>query len=91
MSVSVAASAKSTSVFGIAGQQRRERGVSFNAGLPQAPHGFEALGDGGAMRLVEAADIVAIGGNRKAHPQVRALRASACSRARSRRMSGPRV
>src|SRR6202167_5672884 len=38
--------------FGIARQQRRQRGVYRDARGAQAPHGFQTLRDGRAMRLI---------------------------------------
>src|ERR1035441_1580377 len=55
--------------FRIARQQRRQRGVYRNARGAQAAHGFQALGRGRAVRLVQAAHAIAIRGGGKAHAQ----------------------
>src|SRR5580658_5457176 len=44
----------------IARQQRRQRGVHRDARRAEAAHGFQTLGDGRAVRLIEAAHAVAI-------------------------------
>src|ERR1700733_672964 len=58
----------------IAGQQRRQRGVGWNAGCAQAPQSLEALGNGRAVRLVQAAHRLEIGGDREAHAHGSQLR-----------------
>jgi hypothetical protein len=55
--------------FRIAGQQRRQRGVYRDARGAQTAHGFQALGDGCTVRLVQAAHAIVIRGDRKADAQ----------------------
>src|ERR1022692_3158877 len=55
--------------FRIARQQWRQRGVYRNARGAQAANGFQALGRGRAVRLIQAAHALAIRGDGKAHAQ----------------------
>src|ERR1035438_130949 len=55
--------------FRIARQQWRQRGVYRNARGAQAANGFQALCDGRAVRLIQAAHAIAIRGDGEAHAQ----------------------
>lgn len=59
--------------LGVARQQGCERGVDVEAGVAKALHGLEAVRDGLAAGLKEAADAVVIGGEREADAEVGAF------------------
>src|SRR5215469_2839558 len=56
-------------LFRIARQKRRERRESVDAGRSEAADCLHALLERGAMRLVELANLFAIGGDGEAHSQ----------------------